>query len=136
MSTTFQSGSVVEFDLFTGAGSGDNSGIGTSADALQWGGTLALQSNVKLRVNNPNSMTTFAEGDSWKVLDWTTFGGSAPTGTFEASMLELPTLTGLLGWDTSNLYTAGTIGIIQVPEPSRAVLMLGGLLAIVIRRRR
>jgi len=136
MSTTFQSGSVVELDLFTGAGSGDNSGTGTSADALQWGGTLALQSNVKLRVNNPNTMTAFAEGDSWKVLDWTTFGGSAPSGTFEASLLELPTLTGLLGWDTSNLYTAGTLGIIAVPEPSRAVLMLGGLLAIVIRRRR
>jgi hypothetical protein len=81
-------------------------------------------------------MTAFAEGDIWKVLDWTTFGGSAPSGTFEASLLELPTLTGLLGWDTSNLHTAGTIGIIQVPEPSRAVLMLGGLLAIVIRRRR
>ncbi len=136
MSTTFQSGSVVEFDLFSGAGSGDNSGIGTSADALQWGGTLALQSNVKLRVNNPNSMTTFAEGDIWKVLDWTTFGGSAPSGTFESSMLELPALTGLLGWDTSNLYTAGTLGIITVPEPSRAVLMLGGLLAVVVHRRR
>jgi autotransporter-associated beta strand protein len=136
MSTTFQSGSVVEFDLFTGAGSGDNSGIGTSADALQWGGTLALLNNVKLRVNNPNTMTAFAEGDIWKVLDWTTFGGSAPSGTFEASLLELPTLTGLLGWDTSNLYTAGTLGIIVVPEPSRAVLMFGGLLAIVIRRRR
>jgi autotransporter-associated beta strand protein len=136
MNTTFQSGSVVEFDLFTGAGSGDNSGIGTAADALQWGGTLALQSNVKLRVNNPNNMTAFAEGDIWKVLDWTTIAGSAPSGTFEASMLELPTLTGLLGWDTSNLYTAGTIGIIQVPEPSRAVLMLGGLMAAVVRRRR
>jgi fibronectin-binding autotransporter adhesin len=136
MSTTFQSGSVVEFDLFTGAGSGDNSGIGTAADALQWGGTLVLQSNVKLRVNNPNGMTTFAEGDTWKVLDWTTIAGSAPSGTFEASMLELPTLTGLIGWDTSNLYTAGTIGIIQVPEPSRAVLMLGGLMAAVVRRRR
>ena len=136
MSTTFQANSVLELDLFTGAGSGDNSGIGTAADTLLWGGTLALGSNVKLRVNNPNNMTTFAEGDSWKVLDWTTFGGSAPTGTFEASMLELPSLTGLLAWDTSMLYTAGTLGIIQVPEPSRAVLMLGGLVAIVIRRRR
>ena len=136
MSTTFQSGGVVEFDLFTGAGSGDNSGIGTSADALQWGGTLALQSNVKLRVNNPNSMTAFAEGDIWKVLDWTTFGGSAPSGTFEASMLELPALTGLLAWDTSMLYTAGTIGIIQVPEPSRAGLMLLGVMGLMSRRRR
>jgi autotransporter-associated beta strand protein len=136
MSTTFQAGSVLEVALFTGAGSGDNSGIGTAADALQWGGTLALQSNVKLRVNNPNGMTTFAEGDSWKVLDWTTFGGSAPTGTFEASMLELPTLTGLLAWDTSMLYTAGTIGIIQVPEPSRAVLMLLGTMGLMARRRR
>lgn len=136
MSTTFQSGSVLELDLFTGAGSGDNSGIGTSADALQWGGTLALQSNVKLRVNNPNVMTTFAEGDSWKVLDWTTFGGSAPTGTFEASMLELPTLSGLLAWDTSMLYTTGTLEIVQVPEPSRTLLMLLSLMGLTARRRR
>jgi len=136
MSTTYQSGSMLEIDLFTGAGSGDNSGFGTAADALQWGGTLALQSNVKLRVNNPNGMTTFAEGDSWKVLDWTTFGGSAPTGTFETSMLELPTLTGLLAWDTSMLYTAGTLGIVQVPEPSRAVLMLLGTMGLLARRRR
>lgn len=136
MSTNFQSGSVLELDLFTGAGSGDNSGIGTAADALQWGGTLALQSNVKLRVNNPNNMAGFAEGDSWKVLDWTTFGGSAPSGTFETSMLELPALTGLLEWDTSALHTTGTLSIIQVPEPSRAVSMLTGLFSLTVRWRR
>ena len=136
MNTTFQPNSVLELDLFSGAGFGNNSGIGTSADALQWGGTLALQSNVKLRVNNPNGMTTFAEGDSWKLLDWTTFGGSAPTGTFDVSTLELPTLTSLLAWDTSNLSTAGTLGIIAVPEPSRAVLMLLGMMGLMARRRR
>lgn len=136
MSTTFQPNSVLELDLFSGAGSGNNSTIGTAADALQWGGTLALQSNVKLRVNNPNGMTSFAAGDVWKVLDWTTFGGSAPTGTFEATMLELPTLTGLLGWDTSNLYTAGTLGIVAVPEPTRMVLMLLGAASLVANRRR
>lgn len=137
MSTTFQPNSVLELDLFSGAGSGNNSSIGTAADALQWGGTLALQPNVKLRVNNPNGMTSFAAGDAWKVLDWTTFGGSAPTGTFEATMLELPTLTGLLGWDTSNLYTAGTLSIVAVPEPTRMVLMLlGGAGLAAMRRRR
>jgi hypothetical protein len=134
MSTTFQTNSVLELDLFTGAGSGDNSGIGAAADTLQWGGTLALGSNVKLRVNNPNNMTGFAAGDSWKALDWTTFGGSAPSGTFETSLLELPSLTGLLAWDTSLLTSNGTLSIIQVPEPSRAALMLGGGFSLVFRR--
>ena len=51
-------------------------------------------------------------------------------------MLELPTLTGLLGWDTSNLYTAGTLGIVAVPEPTRMVLMLLGAASLVANRRR
>jgi hypothetical protein len=136
MTTTFQTGSIFEVDLFSGAGSGDNTGNESASDTLQWGGALGLQSNVKLRVNNPTAMTSFAEGDAWKLLDWTTFSGSAPSGTFDSSLLELPTLSGLLAWDTSTLYNAGTIRIITVPEPSRALLLLGGLMMLALRRRK
>ena len=136
MTTTFQTGSIFEVDLFSGAGSGDNTGNESASDTLQWGGALGLQSNVKLRVNNPNAMTSFAEGDAWKLLDWTTLSGSAPSGTFDSSLLELPTLSGFLAWDTSTLYNAGTIRIIIVPEPSRALLLLGGMMMLAMRRRK
>jgi hypothetical protein len=86
-------------------------------------------------LNNPNNMTGFADGDRWKLFDWAALSGSAPTGTFDPALLELPTLAPLLEWDISTLYSNGTIGIIIVPEPSRALLLLGGLLALVLRHR-
>lgn len=136
MSTIFQSGSVLEFDLFSGAGAGDNASNENAADMLQWGGTLGLESNVTLRLNNLNGMTGFAGGDRWKLFDWTALSGSAPTGIFDPALLELPTLEPLLEWDFSTLYSNGTIGITLVPEPSRGLLLLGGVLALGLRRRR
>ncbi len=135
ISTTFQAGSTLEVDLFSGAGSGDNSSTTAAADIFRWGGSLTIDSGVTLKVNNPNTMTTFNAGDIWRILDWSGIpSGSAPTGTF--AMLDLPTLDSLLDWDVSSLYTAGTISIIAVPEPSRAVLLLLGVACFTLRRRR
>ncbi len=133
ITTTFQTGSTLELDLFTGAGLGDQSTTASAADIFRTGGSLAIGSGVKLKVNNPQNMTTFATGDTWKLIDWMTLGGSAPTGTFDSALLELPTLTGLQ-WDVSNLYTVGTISVI--PEPSRILLLGVGALATLRLRRR
>jgi len=81
-------------------------------------------------------MTGFAANDRWRLLDWNTVGGTVPTGTFDTALLELPTLTGTLGWDLSKLYTAGTISVVVVPEPTRALLFALGLIGLLIRRRR
>ena len=81
-------------------------------------------------------MTGFAANDSWRLLDWTTLVGTAPSGNFDTALMELPTLTGMLGWDLSQLYTAGTISVVVVPEPTRALLFALGLISLFIRRRR
>jgi len=134
LATTLQTGSILELDLFSGAGLGDQSSTPAAADIFRTGGSLAIGTGVKLRVNG-NGMTAFAENDKWRILDWTTLGGSAPTGTFDTALLELPTLTGSLVWDLSSLYTSGII-VVAVPEPSRVLLLVCGLLGLLVRRRR
>jgi len=65
-------------------------------------------------------------GDSFDLIDWNTASGSFDT-------TVLPTLTGALSWDTSELYTTGTIR--AVPEPAVAVFIaLGGMILIGAKR--
>ncbi len=65
-------------------------------------------------------------GDSFDLIDW----GTA-SGTFDG--MTLPTLTGSLSWDTSELYTTGTITV--VPEPAViGLLSIGAILTLVGRR--
>jgi fibronectin-binding autotransporter adhesin len=49
---------------------------------------------------------------------------------------DLPELDGDLRWDTTQLYTQGTLSVVMIPEPSRALLVLIGLFGAVMRRRR
>lgn len=85
-------------------------------------------------------------GEWFDLLDWgaisaTGFdaGGTANGLTFTRNGgllgdLELPTLSAGLLWDVSLLSTNGIL--VVVPEPSRALLMLLGLLGLALRRRR
>ncbi|MFO1438600.1 MAG: autotransporter-associated beta strand repeat-containing protein [Verrucomicrobiaceae bacterium] len=129
--TRFLDSSFVDFDLFTGAGSGNNIANPLAADLISIGGQLELGTNVVLRVSNPNNMTSWAAGDTWKLFDWSTLTGTV-SGTFATS--TLPTLPFDLEWDLSQLTTAGTIIILQVPEPSR--MLLGGFAMLLLARRR
>lgn len=123
-------GSTLAFDLLSGYGLGDNTSSPARADLLSVGGTLQINPGAIFRVNAA-SFTGYAAGDQWKLIDWSTPGGTA-SGTFTS--FNLPTLDGGLTWNTSLLYTLGTISI--VPEPSRAILLLLGLAAAWLRRRR
>lgn len=134
ITTFFQSGSTLEFDLFSGAGLGDQTGNLAAADLFRTGGLFNISTGVKLKVTS--AMTGFAANDRWRLLDWNTLAGTAPTGTFDTALMELPTLTGLLGWDLSQFYTAGTISVAVVPEPTRALLFALGLIGLLSRRRR
>ncbi|GEP41509.1 beta strand repeat-containing protein [Brevifollis gellanilyticus] len=120
------------FDLISGAGLGDNTGIAASADLLRIGGTMTLNAGARLTISG-GSMSGWAAGDQWKLIDWSTLTGSTTT-TF--SELSLPELSGGLTWDMSQFYTLGTISITVVPEPSRALLLAAGALCLLGRRRR
>ncbi len=133
--TNFQTGSTLEVDLFSGAGQGNNTALALAADVFRTGGIISIATGVKLKVSNPNSMTAFAIGDEWKIFDWATLGGSAPTGTFDTALMELPTLGLGRSWDISRLYTEGVIAV-AVPEPSRQILFLLGSTFLLLRRRR
>lgn len=126
-------GSTLAFDLFTGAGSGNNTGIGSAADLAVILGTVSLSADTVLKVSNPNAMTAWADGDQWKLFDWS--GLTTPLSPTTSILYDLPTLTDGLLWDTSALFTTGVLAI-AVPEPSRGMLVLGGMLALVGRRRR
>ncbi|MBN2216037.1 MAG: discoidin domain-containing protein [Pirellulales bacterium] len=69
----------------------------------------------------------FADGQVFDILDWTSL-----TGTFDA--VNLPTLTGGLSWDVSNLYTTGELTV--VPEPSTLVLVIMGMIGLLAAGRR
>ena len=123
-------GSTLAFNLFGGYGLGNNTSTPASADLLSVGGTLQINPGSVFRVTADN-FTGCAGGDQWRLIDWATLGGAA-SGTF--TTFDLPMLDGGLMWNTSMLYTLGTVSI--VPEPSRAVLLLLGLGAALLRRRR
>lgn len=102
----------------------------TSADKLVVNGNSAL-SGV-LDVSTFIGAQTFTLGDSWDLFDW---NGSV-TGTF--SSIVLPNLSAYpsLTWNTSDLYSGGTISLTAVPEPARALLLFSALVAICLKRRR
>jgi len=136
----FQSGSSVILGINPGAAQNSDllEFIGTGTSILIFNGNLTI---------GPASLTPTAP-ETFNLLDWS---GFSPTPTFasrytytglltgnndEASGLELPNILGSgFYWDISLFTTNGSIAIV-VPEPSRALLLLTGLGALVLRRRR
>jgi hypothetical protein len=65
-------------------------------------------------------------------LDWNRITG------LSAAQLSLPDLVSfnpLWSWDTSLFASQGVIGIVAVPEPSRAILLMYGLMGLALRQR-
>jgi autotransporter-associated beta strand protein len=129
------------FQLFTNDNTGTLNGV-TAADrvvvsASDWSNVVFGGSST-LSITTGLTATTFVAGDSWKIFDWVgVAGGSAPVqGTNGFNSVVAPALDVNLGWDYSNLFTTGTIAVIVVPEPSRALFLMLGLLGLMFRRRR
>lgn len=122
---------VAVFDLISGAGSGTLNGA-AAADLLIVGGVMTLEAGSTLRVRNLSGLSAWSTGDAWKIIDWNSLGGSA-SGTFTS--LDLPALSGPFFWDTSNLYSQGTL-VVQAPEPSRMLLLAAVTVPMLLRRRR
>lgn len=113
---TFSSGSTLEIEL---AGILANSP--TEFDQLHVAGTLSLGGALNVVL-----LDGFAPraGNTFDIMDFGTLVGQFDT-------INLPTLGNGLSWDTSSLYTQGSIGV--VPEPSVFVLLLVGSGCLVVR---
>jgi hypothetical protein len=138
--STFTLGGSVQLDLWSGLGAGGGTGLAFSDLLAVNAGTIDLTGST-LRLNNSSGLNNnvFAVGDTWKLFDWTSvaFAGSFSNITSGlGNFADLPDLNPYgLAWDTSALYTTGHIAV-GVPEPSRALLLLMGLLGLSLRRRR
>jgi autotransporter-associated beta strand protein len=130
-STVMGSTSFLNLDLWSTTGT-DQTSIAAAADMLRLFGALDITTGATLKLTNPNALT-FQNGDVFRLFDWT--GLTTRTGTFTEDFSAI-TLSPGLSIDTSNLYTLGTISILGVPEPSRALLLLVGGLTLLGRRRR
>ena len=93
-----------------------------------------------------SSYATANYGDVFNLLDWTTLSGNKDAGTLSsmgsgnfsaASNLVADSFTGALSglaFDTSLFNNFGIL--VVVPEPSRALFLMLGLLGLMLRRRR
>ncbi len=111
-------------------------------DRINGTGTLTLDPGLFITVNGFNGYTPML-ADVWTVLGWSTIvpngfnpGTDGRTGGSGGGSLDLPDVSSyFLAWNVGNFTTDGTLSFV-VPEPSRALLMLFGLAAFFMRRRR
>lgn len=109
----------------------------TGSDFLNITGGLSVSGGVAV---SGNGFTSPTFGQVFNLIDWGGItGGASNTTAFTGSdvfTLTLPNLSGFSGlaWDTSAFSTYGIV--VVVPEPGRALLMLLGLMALFMRRRR
>jgi len=124
----------------TGTGSHDllvfNNPLLATTNFLTSGGAMQVLGSSSF---NP------AMGQIYNLLDWSSLvtmnflgfnvgTNYRPGAAGNEGQLDLPTLTGGLLWDVSQFTSQGII--VVVPEPSRVILMIFGLLAFALRRRR
>ena len=116
---TFASGSSLQIEL-------GGLARGTEYDVLAASGTITLQEGSSLSVTLIDGFVP--QGD--EVFDIMDFAGLSG----EFSTRSLPSLGGGLTWDTSGLYTSGTITV--APEPATLGLVAVGVAGTILRRRR
>lgn len=125
----------------------------TNHDRLSIMGDYQHDTGAKTNVTFLSGYTPVV-GDVFDLYDWATLnlGGYAGTGALLTTTgagvygnglltaggtlgdLNLPTLSGGLLWDVQKFQSHGVL--IVVPEPSRALLVLGGFVGLLMRRRR
>lgn len=118
----------------------------TTSDKILIGQDLTLNAAARIVVAFDAGYTATV-GDTWDLLDWVgaltlngySIGDNLRTGADDVNTnLDLPTLTGGLVWNISNVADGGSLRLTieGVPEPSRALLLFAGVSAMVLRRRR
>jgi len=114
----------------------------TQHDHLDVAGTFDWGTGAGLSTVLNNGYTPTA-GDVFNLLDWSRVlnadqvntGGSFRSGSETGTDLALFDLGGSFLWDTS-LWASHGLLIVSVPEPSRALLLLGGFFFVLSRRHR
>jgi len=113
-------------------------------DQILLASSLTIDAGSKIVVSNNGYNAT--AGDVFKLLDWSgpnlsyNVGGTALNGGLIRTGAEMDTdlqlfeLGSFFRWDVSQFNTSGII--VVVPEPSRALLIMLGLLGLMLRRRR
>ena len=101
---TFGSGSTLNIEL-----NGATAGL---FDVLNSTGALTVQPGSSLAVSLGYAPMA---GDSFDIMNW-----GSESGMFDT--LSLPSLPGGLTWDSSNLYTNGSIAV--VPEPATMLMLI------------
>jgi fibronectin-binding autotransporter adhesin len=129
---TFQSTSSIAFQL---GGDGVNDSIdfnSLGSGVLDFTAMLAGSWGVSFA-----SGYTPAAGHSFDLIDWAAISGPAVSGLSESLLGPLPTVgfDPSWIWNVSQFITSGTISIAIIPEPSRVMLMLTGMLLLILRRR-
>lgn len=112
----------------------------TQHDHLDFAGAFDWGTGAGLSTVLSNGYTPTA-GDVFNLLDWSRVlnadqlntGDSFRTGSETGSDLALFDLGGSFLWDTS-LWASHGLLVVSVPEPSRALLLLGGLFFVLSRR--
>jgi autotransporter-associated beta strand protein len=100
---------------------------GTQYDALNITGAASFGGTLSLTLIDG---FTPASGNTFNLFDWGSVSGSFAT-------LDLPSLSSGLTWDTSALYTDGTLSVSAIPEPSTYAALGGlGALGVAVWRRR
>lgn len=120
---------TLKFDLFTGAGLGSNNAIPTAADIFTLQGDATFVTGSILEIGNPNAMSGWLVGDSWRI--WDTTGAGTLSGVLA---VVGPNLGGAGFWDFN--MASGILSIVAVPEASRSLLLLLASLGFGLRRRR
>jgi len=116
--------------LFTGLGSGSHDLINLTNSAS----TLSFDTNGRLSLTTTGSYS-WQLGDILNLFDWAAGVNVVQNGFNPAvDIVNLPSLSAGLGWDTSRFLQTGALGV--VPEPSRALLLFLGVFGLLFRRRR
>lgn len=125
---------TLEFDIYDNLG-GDNPAESNDQLLLTSDTSIVLSGTLKVTDTTTFSETDWVVGDRWQLLDWTNVtAGTKFTGGF--TTLDLPTLGSGLDWITSADAAGFYISVGVVPEPGRALLLCGALVALTLRRRR
>ncbi len=137
---SFTNSGTVTMNIYSNSGN-QTLNPSTAADFIKFTGVdRSISLTGTFIIGNPNILTnlsgTSGTGDAFELIDWgnISFSNRSSTATF-----SLPSLGSGYVWDTSNILgsSISSIGYVMVvPEPTRMLLIILGLIAVTMRRRR